>query len=170
MAVAPETRLRYEFPYRAEMPRGYNINNPYLNSLVYEAASLYSNDRSGERSASGHLGSLDSEEQKSLYLKPFHAAQVIEPLLSDAKPSLWTSVCNDDELMRDLLSVLFRCEYQFTAAFHKDLLLEDMADRRTDFCSSLLVNALLAYACVGIPSTDMICSVDVCLGLLPTVL
>lgn len=170
MAVAPETRLRYEFPYRAEMPRGYSINNPYLNSLVYEAASLYSNNRTGEQSASGLLASLASEEQRSLYLKPFHAAQVIEPLLSDAKPSIWTTVCKDDELMRGLLNVLFRCEYQFTAAFHKDLLLEDMAAKRTDFCSSLLVNVILAYACVGFPSVGIFCCVDVCLGLLPTVL
>lgn len=81
---------------------------------------------------------------------------MIEPLLSDAKPSLWTSVCNDDELMRDLLIVLFRCEYQLTAAFHKDLLLEDMTARHTDFCSLLLVNVLLAYACVGFPSTVVV--------------
>ncbi|KAM0250860.1 hypothetical protein ACHAP5_002079 [Fusarium lateritium] len=151
MAIVPETRLRYEFPYRAEMPREYNIDNPYLSSLVYEAASLYSNNLPGEHSASGLFGSLVSEEQRSLYLKPFHAAQVIEPLLSDVKPSLWTTVCDDDELMRDLLSVLFRCEYQFTSAFHKDLLLQDMAARRTNFCSSLLVNVLLAYACVCNP-------------------
>ncbi|KAF5669948.1 NirA-like nitrate assimilation regulatory protein [Fusarium heterosporum] len=133
------------------MPTECSINNPYLNSLVYEAASVYSNNPPAANVASGLLENLPSEEQRSLYLKPFHAAQVIEPLLSDVKPSLWTTVCKDDELMRDLLSVLLRCEYQFTGAFHKDLLLEDMASRRTDFCSPLLVNVLLAYACVCYP-------------------
>ncbi|KAF5000287.1 hypothetical protein FGRMN_1919 [Fusarium graminum] len=151
MAVVPETRLRYEFPYRPEMPTECSINSPYLNSLVYEAASVYSNNPPAANAASGLLGTLPSEEQRSLYLKPFHAAQVIEPLLSDAKPSLWTSVCKDDELMRDLLRVLLRCEYQFTGAFHKDLLLEDMASRGSDFCSPLLVNVLLAYTCVCYP-------------------
>ncbi|KAF4445635.1 hypothetical protein F53441_10635 [Fusarium austroafricanum] len=151
MAVVPETRLRYEFPYRSEMPIELNLNSPYLNSLVYEAASLYSPDRPPDPSSSSFLASLGSEEQRSHYLKPFHAAQVVDPLLSDVKVSAWTSICDDDDLMRDLLGVLFRCEYQFTAAFHKDLFLEDMAARRKDFCSSLLVNVTLAYACVCYP-------------------
>jgi hypothetical protein len=149
MAVVPETRLRYEFPYRSEMPKEFKRDNPYLNSLLFETASLYSQHQTSEPSVPGLLASLGSEEQRSLYLKPFHAAQVVDPLLSDVKVSPWTSVCDDDKLMRDLLSVLFRCEYQFTAAFHKDLFLEDMSARRTDFCSSLLVNVTLAYACVG---------------------
>ncbi|KAF4973299.1 hypothetical protein FSARC_374 [Fusarium sarcochroum] len=151
MAVVPETRFRYEFPYRPEMLKENDLNNPYLNSIIHEAASLYSDDNSSEHTASHLLVNLGPEEHRSLYLKPFHAAQVIEPSLSDVKISLWTNVCDDDELMRDLLNVLFRCEYHFTAAFHKDLFLEDMAARRKDFCSSLLVNTLLAYACVCYP-------------------
>ncbi|KAJ3537587.1 hypothetical protein NM208_g6252 [Fusarium decemcellulare] len=149
MAVVPETRLRYEFPYRSEMPRDYAPNNPYMDSLIYEAASLYSTDQ--HSSLPGHAVSQLTAEHQSLYLKPFHAAQVVEPLLSDAKISFWTTVCDDDVLMRDLLGVLFRCEYQFTAAFQKDLFLEDMVCQRTDFCSSLLVNILLAYSCVCYP-------------------
>lgn len=47
MAVTPETRLRYEFPYRSEMPFDCGPDNPYLDSLIYEAASLYSTDRVG---------------------------------------------------------------------------------------------------------------------------
>ncbi|EWY81238.1 hypothetical protein FOYG_15513 [Fusarium oxysporum NRRL 32931] len=152
MAVVPETRLRYEFPYRSEMPKEFELNNPYLNSMLYETASLYSQHQTTETNVPGHLASLGSEEQRSLYLKPFHAAQVFDPLLSDVKVSVWTSVCDDDKLMRDLLSVLFRCEYHFTTAFHKDLFLEDMAARRKDFCSSLLVNVTLAYACVCYPN------------------
>ncbi|KAF5636194.1 nitrogen assimilation transcription factor nit-4 [Fusarium sp. NRRL 52700] len=151
MAVVPETRLRYEFPYRSEMPKEFELNNPYLNSMLYETASLYSHGQTSGTALLEHLGSLDSEEQRSPYLKPFHAAQVFDPLFSDGKVSAWTSVCDDDKLMRDLLSVLFRCEYQFTAAFHKDLFLEDMAAGRKDFCSSLLVNVTLAYACVCYP-------------------
>ncbi|RKL38961.1 hypothetical protein BFJ72_g7091 [Fusarium proliferatum] len=152
MAVVPETRLRYEFPYRSEMPKEFELNNPYLNSMLYETASLYSQHQISETNLTGHLASLSSEEQRSPYLKPFHAAQVFDPLLSDVKVSAWTSVCDDDKLMRDLLTVLFRCEYHFTAAFHKDLFLEDMAARRKDFCSSLLVNVTLAYACVCYPN------------------
>ncbi|VZI05496.1 unnamed protein product [Fusarium fujikuroi] len=116
------------------------------------SASLYSQHKISETNLTGHLASLSSEEQRSPFLKPFHAAQVFNSLLSDVKVSAWTSVCDDDKLMRNLLSVLFRCEYHFTAAFHKDLFLEDMAARRKDFCSSLLVNVTLAYACVCYPN------------------
>ncbi|RTE81585.1 hypothetical protein BHE90_003910 [Fusarium euwallaceae] len=151
MSLVPETRLRYEFPYRSEMPADYARDNPYLNSLIYEAASLYPTSQDSENASPLLMTDLGSEEQHSLYLKPFHAAHVVDPLLSDVKPSSWTSICNDDSLMRDLLNVLFRCEYQFTAAFQKDLFLEDMAANRKDFCSSLLVNIVLAYACVCYP-------------------
>ena len=93
------------------------------------------------------------EEHKSFYLKPFHAAQVVNPRLSDVRVSAWTAVCDDDMLLRDLLRVFFRCEYEFTAAFQKDYFLEDMASNKSEFCSSLLVNVVLAYSCVRLPVT-----------------
>lgn len=151
MAVSPETRFRYEFPYKSEMPEEYIRGNPYLQSLIFEATSLYGTDQSTSRSpqiSPSTSSNLGSREYQSPYLKPFHAAQVIESRLSDARLSSWTAVCNDDVLMRELLSVFFRCEYHFTAAFQKDLFLEDMASGQQDFCSSLLVNVMLAYACV----------------------
>lgn len=151
LAVSPETRFRYEFPYQSEMPGDIVIDNPYLDSLIYEAASLYSPSQRSKPSGhtkTGGITNLKSPEYRSLYLKPFHAAQVIEPRLSDARPSLWTTICDDDVLMRDLLGVFLRCEFHFTAAFQKDYFLEDMAAQREDFCSSLLVNVTLAYSCV----------------------
>lgn len=151
LAVSPETRFRYEFPYRSEMPQEFVINNPYLDSLVYEAASLYAPSQQPKppgASSSSRKPGLRLAEYGSLYLKPFHAAQVIETRLSNARPSLWTTICDDDVLMRDLLGVFFRCEYHFTAAFQKDLFLEDMIAEREDFCSPLLVNVTLAYSCV----------------------
>ncbi|TEA17729.1 Nitrogen assimilation transcription factor nirA [Colletotrichum sidae] len=149
MAVAPETRLRYDFPYRSEMPEFYIRDNPYLDSLVYEAASLYSANEISSVSRPDH--GTESQAVQNIYLKPFHAAHVVEPRLTDANISLWTSVCDDNVLMRDLIRSFLRCEYQFTAAFQMDLFLEDLAAQRDDFCSSLLVNIVLAYACVCYP-------------------
>jgi hypothetical protein len=87
-------------------------------------------------------------------LRPFHAAHVVDPLLSDAKPSLWTAVCQDDLLMRELLAAWLQCEYFFTTPLQKDYFLQDMASHNQDFCSPLLVNAVLAYACVRCPEVQ----------------
>lgn len=151
MAVAPETCFRYTFPYLSEMPVEITKDNVYLESLLYEAASLYPSDEQAK--PPGLPAGLESEESRSLYLKPFHAAQVVDPQLADVRVSPWTAICDDDALMRDLLGVFFHCEYHFTAAFQKDLFLQDMAAQRKDFCSSLLVNVTLAYSCVSYPPT-----------------
>ncbi|KXJ86060.1 putative C6 transcription factor [Microdochium bolleyi] len=158
MALEPESRFRYSFPYRSELPEDIVANNLYLDSFIYEASSLYSSaPAENARTASVQDGSLTHFARRSIedyhcvYLKPFHSAQLIEPLLADARVSVWTTVCDDDALMRDLLGVWFRCEYQVSAAFQKDYFLEDLASGRQDFCSSLLVNAVLAYSCVCYP-------------------
>lgn len=149
MAVVPESQLRYVFPYRSEMPEVYIRDNPYLESRIYEAAFLLSPQGLAETSTG--FGGETSQELQSAYLRPFHSAHVVDSRLPDAKISSWTSVCQDDPLMRDLLGAFFRCEYQFAAAFHKDLFLEDLVSHGSNFCSSLLVNIVLAYACVRPP-------------------
>lgn len=158
LSVAPETQFRYNLPYRAEMPDEYIPDNPYLSSLLYEKASLYAaNANMTERLLStprdGGFARSESAHETA-YLRPFHAAVVVDPLLDDAKLSRWTAVCKDDAFLRDLLGIWFRCEYSFTSAIQKDYFLDDMASMRTDFCSELLVNAVLAYCCV---STRLTC-------------
>ncbi|KAH7179017.1 uncharacterized protein B0J16DRAFT_346190 [Fusarium flagelliforme] len=52
--------------------------------------------------------------------------------------------------MRQLLGFFFRSEYSYHCLFQKDLFLEDLIAQKADFCSSLLVDAVLAYACFAI--------------------
>ncbi|KAG6012949.1 hypothetical protein E4U41_005187, partial [Claviceps citrina] len=175
MAVRPETRMQYVLPYRSEIPAGDVADNPYLESLLYEAAGLLPGTGTGTGTGTGRIasGAMAEVEHQSPYLKPLHAAEMVDPRLSDARPSLWTTVCADDALMRDLLGVFLRCEYHFAAAFQKDYFLEDLAGHRpgpgpgpgpgpsraagspgsagSAFCSPLLVNVVLAYACVCHP-------------------
>jgi hypothetical protein len=164
MAVMPESRYRYDFPFRREFPDSLKIDNIYLDTLIYESTISSSRSRDGDFAAHFHSGRPEPVHCLSSYLKPFHAAQVVEKWLSDAKFSSWTNVCADDTLMRELLQTLFRCEYQFTAAFQKDLFFEDMAAHRQDFCSSLLVNVILAYACVR--AWDFACQLSSLISLL----
>ncbi|GAM83838.1 hypothetical protein ANO11243_018280 [Dothideomycetidae sp. 11243] len=151
LAVAPETRFWYELPYHAELPESLRQDNPYLDCLLYEATSVMP-PAWAESSSPASIAS--NPEYRSLYVQPFHAAHTIDPRIANAKPSLWTSVCADDGLMRDLLADFFLCEYAFTSAFQKDQFLEDMAALRTEFCSSLLVNVVLAYACACCSKMD----------------
>jgi hypothetical protein len=152
LAVTPETCLRYEFPYIKEMPRNLTKDNPYLDSIIYESTSLYSSPPKRRLPPDGAASSLLKDaapsNYQSPYLKPMHAAEVVEPKLSAANPSQWTGVCSDDALMRELLGFFFRSEYSYHCLFQKDLFLEDLISQKTEFCSSLLVNAVLAYACV----------------------
>ncbi|PHH86631.1 hypothetical protein CDD83_9949 [Cordyceps sp. RAO-2017] len=163
LLLVPETRRRYEFPYINRMPAGLVADNPYLDSLIYSAATLYDGDDADDgdgasRRAQQHavrcqgvamlVDKFGKAEHESLYLKPFHAADLAEPRLSKTKPSAWTSVCDDDAFMNGLLAAWFRSEYSSQSPVHKNFFLEDMASQRSTFCSSLLVNAVLAYACI----------------------
>lgn len=160
MRLVPETRLRYELPYSRDFPARLLVSNsPYLDSIAFEAASQ----------RAPHLGvsevtatephpqippGTESSVYQSQYVKPYHAAALVEPRLDAGRPSNWTTVCKDDVLLRDLLAAYFTHEYHLFPAFHKDYFLEDMAtapsDRqRVSCCSALLVNATLAYACVS---------------------
>ncbi|KAF4993698.1 hypothetical protein FDECE_13338 [Fusarium decemcellulare] len=145
-ALVPETTYRYEFPLSPSMPaRLLSHSNPYLSSLIYEFATPPVTISSGPFSST-KLG-IPSGEAYTPYLKPYHAAEIIDPQLSAVVPSKWTTVCSDDALMRRLLAAFFLQDHDWWTAFHKDYFLRDMAHMRDDFCSALLVNALLALSC-----------------------
>jgi hypothetical protein len=149
LALVPETRYRYVFPLVHEMPASLiRPDNPYLDSWVYEGVLSRS-------SAAGRELILSSEhrsvELPSPYSKPYHAAEVVEPLLSTIKPSQWTTVLSDDVLMRKMLADYFLSNYEWIYPFQKDYFLQDMAAGRGSCCSSLLVNAVFAFASVSTP-------------------
>jgi hypothetical protein len=142
LKVTPETRLRFEFPWKSNMPEFLRAHqNPYLGSLLYEAAFTTNGTA---------LAAPDSLQNRFMpqYLKPYSAAKLVDRRLDSIKPSKWTNVSDNDELMRALLRLYFVHEYTMFPAFHMDHFLDDMDSGSTLFCSSLLVNAVLAYACV----------------------
>jgi len=152
LQVSPETRYRFDFPFRREMPKSLQTPaNPYLRSLVYEVA-LSSAASSEPGEASRGPGALAEDRYAPQYLKPYLAATLVEPRLDAVKPSRWTEVSKDDDLMKALMSTYFLNEYQWLPCFHKDDFLDDMKSGSTRHCSSLLVNAVLAFACVSLAS------------------
>ena len=149
--VTPETRYRYVFPYRTQMPTSLQSpNNPYLNSLVYEMTFMAS---TSEQQA---LPSSADETYRAQYLRPIFAAEIVDPRLDAIKPSMWTNVSTNDDLMRAILRAYFLHEYDYLPIFHKDHFLDDMAQGSNRFCSPLLVNAVLALGCVSVSISNFL--------------
>ena len=146
LSLIPETRYRYEFPYIADMPAFLEVpNNPYLASVIYENTF---------KLITANQPSVDTRDTaavyQNMYLTPYHAVKMIDHWLDAATVSKWTTVLADDVLLRRLLEIYFIFDFPVFPLFHKDSFLEDMALGRHRFCSSLLVNAVLAAACVSL--------------------
>ena len=160
MSLVSETRLRYEFPYRATMPLAIaRSNNAYLCSILYEALYIEDQDRDQERQQGQPLYQGDQQQQQQQtrnlashcslpYLKPYHAAKHVDPLLPAVDATKWTSVISDNDLFMALLSAYFLHGYPANPVFQKDTFLEAMVNGDDRFCSPLLVNAVMAEACV----------------------
>ncbi|KAI1393371.1 uncharacterized protein F4822DRAFT_9754 [Hypoxylon trugodes] len=142
LSLAPESRRRYEFPYISDMPASIMLpDNLYLRSFVY-ATTFRAPPSHGFQSESQREGYNDDR-----YLKPYHAAQIIEPNFSNINVSKWTTVTSDENILRRLLNSYLYYQHPWTAVFHMDYFIKDMAAGRKRFCSSLLVNSVLAAAC-----------------------
>jgi hypothetical protein len=140
LSVVPEPSSRYHFPYLDKIPSRLQ-DSTYFRSRIY--AAIEASEKSTQPTHT------HPNPQRSIYEKPLLAAKLIEPLLEDAKPSNWTTVSSNDHLLRALLEEYFLNQYPGQFFFHKDYFLEDMASRGAEFCSPLLVNAILAKACVS---------------------
>lgn len=75
--------------------------------------------------------------------------QILAPEIPEMRvpPGTWTNITADGHLVQHLLSLYFCWEYPTFASLSKEHFLKDFADGRARFCSSILVNALLALGC-----------------------
>ncbi|KAG6004022.1 hypothetical protein E4U43_000810 [Claviceps pusilla] len=62
-------------------------------------------------------------------------------------PRTWTGITDDIHLVQHLLALYFCWEYPTFASLSKEHFLQDFRDGRHRYCSSILVNALLALGC-----------------------
>jgi hypothetical protein len=138
----PQTQFQYKFPFKSAMPISLGGTDiPYLSSILYHETMGSSTTMTTTTST--------VDDYRHAYNIPFHAAGLVEPRLDSIKASRWTAVTTSDALVRRLLEIYFLQEFTFTTFFHKDYFLDDMVAGRERFCSSLLVNAVLACAWVS---------------------
>lgn len=112
LSVAPETRFRYDLPYDKRMPASlFTHDNAYLQSPIHDLRSVY--PLTGRSDMPPHTRTSNGENslEVTIYFRPFHAAEVVDPRLADLNISAWTTVCNNNELMRSLLRSWLQCEY-----------------------------------------------------------
>lgn len=64
----------------------------------------------------------------------------------------WTRVTDDTGFLAHLVTIWTEREYIYYHFLDRDAFLADLSSRRSDFCSELLVNVLLASACVSTSS------------------
>ncbi|KAI4948592.1 hypothetical protein J4E91_006018 [Alternaria rosae] len=136
----PQASSRFHFPFLDEIPPSLR-DSTYFRSRVYKAIEASEKDTDISKT---HLA-----QQESNYWKSFSSAKLFDPLLEDAQPSQWTSVSSNDQLLRNILESYFVNQYPRQFFFVKNYFLEDMVSRRAEFCSPLLVNALLAKSCAS---------------------
>ncbi|KAL7907447.1 hypothetical protein GGI35DRAFT_456337 [Trichoderma velutinum] len=144
LSVAPETRRRYEFPFVTTMPAALlTADNLYLKSVIYEAT--FHDNNQQQLNIPLNLSSRTGSPQY-IYTQPYHSAEIVNTRLSTVDISRWTAVTTDNELMRALLHAYFLYEYSSYTIFQKDIFIQALTDGNEQFCSSLLVNAVLAEA------------------------
>jgi hypothetical protein len=61
---------------------------------------------------------------------------------------LWTAVTVSNEFAIGALRLFLEIDQPFLGIFDVDLFIEDLVEPRARFCSRLLVNSLLCWACV----------------------
>lgn len=139
-SLVSDSQRGYEFPYRAEMPEGILTHpyNPYLQSQIFRGTIGSSPGHGGDREPALNL--------ERIYLVPYRTAELIEPRLELVTAEIWTTVTTDNALVRKLLQYYFLCEYPSFPFFAKGAFLDDLVNGRSDHCSSLLVNSILALA------------------------
>ncbi|KAF5716657.1 NirA-like nitrate assimilation regulatory protein [Fusarium globosum] len=141
--LEPETRSRYQFIYSPLMPTYLQTDdNPFMRSLIHEWST-----RDDVVSIASPVFTETDLGYRAQYLRPHHAATIVDSRLDEIVPSRWTHVDVSDDTMRELIHAYFLQEYDWFTFFHKDYFLDDMISGSSTFCSSLLVNAVLAVGC-----------------------
>lgn len=86
----------------------------------------------------------DSERGKGRGVEKALLPQIPE---MQVPPGTWTNITGDSGLVQHLLALYFCWEYPTFASLSKEHFLKDFMEGRPRFCSSILVNALLALGC-----------------------
>ena len=92
-------------------------------------------------------GTEMDNEMHALKQEPSLQSVYSAPPASAESPAVWFRSPQDAEFVEHLLNLYFCWVHPIYPLFSRDHFLHDMGRGRSDFCSAILVNALLAFAC-----------------------
>jgi hypothetical protein len=95
-------------------------------------------------SSAGNGGDLATSTERGL------SSEYIDARLNHIHIRRWTDVAVTDDLAARAISLYLVNNTSWLTFFDLDLFLEDLAHGETQFCSRLLVNAVLSWACVSL--------------------
>lgn len=98
--------------------------------------------QSGESRYFGHTSNMSLVPEDENYTRAMPRASSIE-----RNGPTWTTVTQDIGFVERLLDLYFRWSHPFYVVFSRECFYKDFRSGREKYCSSLLVNAILAYAC-----------------------
>lgn len=81
-----------------------------------------------------------------------HPPRLCDPRLRDLNIGHWTNVNLDNDTAARCISLYLETDHPLLGHFDPEAFISDLVSKRTEHCSSLLVNALLYWACVSSPS------------------
>lgn len=97
---------------------------------------------------SGMATLLDTSDPEAGSFEPLQSLQgMIDDRLRAINFRIWTKVPISNELAALMISLYFEIDHPWCPLFDADLFLNGCVQETSHFCSSLLVNALLAWAC-----------------------
>ena len=72
--------------------------------------------------------------------------------LKDLTIKFWTNVGIDNDVAARCISLYLQTDHPLLGHFDPDLFVSHLVSKQSEYCSSLLVNALLYWACVSLPN------------------
>ena len=73
-----------------------------------------------------------------------------DPKLRHLNISFWTRVQISNELASRMISLYLETDHPLLGTFAGDLFVSDLVSQKSEYCSAVMVNALLYWACVGL--------------------
>ncbi|KAI2630840.1 hypothetical protein GGR54DRAFT_584396 [Hypoxylon sp. NC1633] len=145
--------LEIAFLNLADMLRPVILEQPKASSSVGrgDAASPSSVPGSSSEGASRNGITPTMTEPVDSWMGDFEPLQstysIVDDRLKNVNFRIWTSVPVTNELAASLVSLYLEIDHPWCPLFDADLFLNDCVDGTNHFCSPLLVNSLLGWAC-----------------------